>query len=151
MQLEDELSIEAPPGVVRTMLLDPDVLRRCIPGCEELERTSDTDYTAKVVLKVGPVKARFSGDVSVIQDEVTGQIHLTGKGSGGVAGFAKGSADVLLHRDAADSTRLTYVAQVDVGGRLAQLGNRLLNSTARNLTIAFFDAFIQEIADSVSA
>lgn len=140
MQLADEITINAPKDRVYAALNDPDVLRQCIPGCEELIKHSDTDLEAKVVLKVGPVKARFSGTVTLNTDGAPDAFSLSGQGNGGAAGHAKGGADVTLVSDG-EATILTYDAKADIGGKLAQLGSRLIQSTAKKLAAKFFQSF----------
>ena len=140
MDLADEIIIPGPLETVFVSLIDPEVLKRCIPGCEELEKTSDTDFTAKVVLKIGPVKARFSGTVSLDISRAPHHLLLSGAGEGGLAGFAKGGADVELV-DQGDETLLQYNATVETGGKIAQLGTRLIESTAKKLSKAFFTNF----------
>ncbi|WP_371156158.1 carbon monoxide dehydrogenase subunit G [Jannaschia sp. 2305UL9-9] len=137
MELKDEIVITAPRDVVYAALNDPDVLRDCIPGCEELTKKSDTELEAKVVLKVGPVKAKFAGDVTLNPENPPERFTLTGAGNGGAAGFAKGGADVEL-QDHPDGTLLRYDAKADVGGKIAQLGSRLIQSTAKKLAAKFF-------------
>ena len=113
----DELSI---PGRIETVyanLIDPEVLRRCIPGCQELEKTSDTDYAAKVILKIGPVKAKFSGNVTLDLSAAPGSLSLAGAGDGGLAGFAKGGADVELI-DEGNETTLRYKARPKLAEKL---------------------------------
>ena len=113
---------------------------------EELIKHSDTNLEAKVVLKVGPVKARFSGEVVLDQTGAPDTFSLSGKGNGGAAGHAKGSADVTLRAEG-DKTILAYAAKADIGGKLAQLGNRLVQSTAKKLAGKFFTKF-SEILDA---
>lgn len=140
MELKDEIFINAPRDVVYAALNDPDILKQCIPGCEELIKQSDTELNAKVVLKVGPVKAKFSGDVLLDPSGAPGAFSLTGQGNGGVAGFAKGGADVeLIEQDG--GTLLTYNAKAEIGGKLAQLGSRLVTSTSKKLSKQFFESF----------
>jgi len=146
MNLSDEITIPAPRARVYAALQDPAILSRCIPGCEELTRTSDTELEAKVVLKVGPVKARFSGKVTLNPENPPETFSLTGEGNGGVAGFAKGGATVTLE-DRGDETLLRYEARADIGGKLAQLGSRLLQGTATKLAAAFFDDFRKAMAE----
>ena len=140
MELNDEIVINAPRAEVYAALNDPEVLQDCIPGCEELEKVSDTELAAKVKLKIGPVKASFKGDVTLDPSEAPAAFSLTGAGNGGVAGFAKGGADVELE-EAGDTTVLRYVAKAEIGGKLAQLGSRLVQSTAKKLSGQFFEAF----------
>ncbi|MEO0782620.1 MAG: carbon monoxide dehydrogenase subunit G [Pseudomonadota bacterium] len=140
MELSDEIIINAPKDIVYAALNDPETLQRCIPGCEELIKHSDTELEAMVVLKIGPVKARFSGNVTLSPDNPPEQFSLTGQGSGGAAGFAKGGADVTLETDG-DQTILRYEAKAEIGGKLAQLGSRLIQSTAKKLAAKFFKSF----------
>jgi carbon monoxide dehydrogenase subunit G len=140
MELSDEIIINAPKDKVYAALNDPEVLKQCIPGCEELIKHSDTELEAKVVLKVGPVKARFTGDVQLDTAGAPDAFSLTGQGNGGAAGHAKGRADVTLTADW-DQTILKYEAKANIGGKLAQLGSRLIQSTAKKLAAKFFKSF----------
>jgi hypothetical protein len=140
MELSDEIIINAPKEQVYAALNDPEILKQCIPGCEELIKHSDTELKAKVVLKVGPVKARFSGDVQLHTAGAPDAFSLTGQGNGGAAGHAKGGADVTLTADGG-TTILRYEANVDIGGKLAQLGSRLIQGTAKKLAAKFFKSF----------
>jgi len=140
MELSDEIVINAPIERVYAALNDPEILRQCIPGCEELIKHSDTELEAKVVLKIGPVKASFSGDVQLDTTGAPNAISLTGQGNGGAAGHAKGGADVTLTPDG-DTTILRYDAKASIGGKLAQLGSRLIQSTAKKLAAKFFKSF----------
>jgi len=140
LELKDEILIPAPRDVVYAALNNTEMLKAAIPGCEELLRHSDTDLEAKVVLKIGPIKARFGGKVVLDQSGAPGSFSLTGEGSGGVAGFAKGGAVVTLE-DRGDETLLSYNASADVGGKIAQLGNRLIAGTAKKLADQFFTSF----------
>ena len=142
MELQDEIRIEAPRAVVYAALNDPEILKQCIPGCQELEKTSDTDLVAKVVLKIGPVKATFGGKVKLDPSKAPEKFSLTGEGSGGIAGHAKGGADVELIEDG-DATLLRYEAKADVGGKIAQLGSRLIVSTSKKLAGNFFEKFAE--------
>ncbi len=150
MDLQDEILIPAPRDAVYAALNDPEVLRKCIPGCEELTKISDTDLEAKVMLKVGPVKARFAGKVKLNPENPPERFTLGGEGNGGVAGFAKGGADVHLE-DRGVETLLTYNAKAEIGGKLAQLGNRLVHGTARKLSASFFEELSRHFADSGKA
>ncbi|MEL6576922.1 MAG: carbon monoxide dehydrogenase subunit G [Pseudomonadota bacterium] len=149
MELADEIVINAPKDVVYAALNDPEVLRQCIPGCEELIQHSDTKLEAKVVLKVGPVKARFSGEVELDKTGAPDAFSLSGHGSGGVAGHAKGGADVTLVADG-DQTVLRYTAKADVGGKIAQLGSRLIQSTATKLAAKFFQSLAEVITETTA-
>jgi carbon monoxide dehydrogenase subunit G len=146
MDLSDEILIPAPRDVVYAALNDTEVLKGCIPGCEELERTSENELAAKVVLKVGPVKAKFSGEVTLDPTGAPERFSLSGKGNGGAAGFAKGGADVVLE-DRGEETLLRYEARADIGGKLAQLGNRLVQSTSKKLAAQFFEKFRDRVAE----
>jgi hypothetical protein len=140
MELSDEIIINAPKEQVYAALNNPEILKQCIPGCEELIKHSDTELKAKVVLKVGPVKARFSGDVQLDTAGAPDAFSLTGQGNGGAAGHAKGGADVTLTADGG-TTILRYEANADIGGKLAQLGSRLIQGTAKKLAAKFFKSF----------
>lgn len=142
MEMADEIRIDAPKEAVYAALNDPEVLKQCIPGCEELIKHSDTELEAKVVLKVGPVKARFSGNVELDTSGAPDAFSLTGQGNGGAAGHAKGGADVSLSQDG-EQTVLSYTAKADIGGKLAQLGSRLIQSTAKKLAAKFFASFAE--------
>lgn len=150
MELSDEKFIKASKEEVWAALNDPEVLRAAIPGCEEIERVGDTDYAARVVLKIGPVKARFNGEVHLDPSGAPDTFSLSGEGKGGAAGFAKGGADVTLAEEEG-GTRLTYVARADVGGKIAQLGSRLIQSTARKLSAQFFDEFARQVEQRSTA
>ncbi|QRG06024.1 carbon monoxide dehydrogenase subunit G [Xanthobacter dioxanivorans] len=144
MELTGEYRISAPRETVWRAILDPDMLRRCIPGCKELERTGDNAYAAKVQVKVGPVSATFSGSVELTDMEAPAGCRIVGQGNGGIAGFAKGEAKVSLAEDGAD-TILTYVADAQIGGKLASLGGRLVQATAKKLSDQFFTAFAEAL------
>ena len=146
MELADEIIINAPRDAVYAALNDPEVLKQCIPGCEELIKKSDTELEAKVVLKVGPVKAKFTGDVVLNTDGAPEAFSLEGQGNGGAAGHAKGGADVTLTEDG-DQTILRYEAKAVIGGKLAQLGSRLIQSTAKKLAAKFFKSFADVMSE----
>ncbi|MEH6523501.1 CoxG family protein [Sulfitobacter sp.] len=150
MELKDEIVINASKERVYAALNDPEILRQCIPGCEELLQHSDTELEAKIVLKVGPVKARFSGDVQLDRSGAPDAFSLTGQGNGGAAGHAKGGADVTLVADG-DKTILSYDAKAQIGGKLAQLGSRLIQSTAKKLAAKFFKSFAQVLEEEKTA
>ncbi len=147
MELADEIIINAPKDQVYAALNDAEVLKQCIPGCEELIQHSDTELEAKVVLKVGPVKARFGGEVTLDKSGAPDAFSLSGQGNGGAAGHAKGGADVTLTADG-DTTILKYVAKAQIGGKIAQLGSRLIQSTAKKLAGKFFTSFAQVMEDA---
>jgi carbon monoxide dehydrogenase subunit G len=146
MLIEGEERIEAPVDQVWQALNDPEVLRACIPGCESLEKTSDTELEAVVTLKIGPIKARFNGTVELKNLKPPHSYTIQGEGKGGVAGFAKGGADVTLTEDGPDATILRYEAKADVGGKIAQLGSRLITSTSKKLAGQFFSSFNEKVS-----
>ena len=147
MQMSDEIRIEAPREKVYAALNDPEILKRAIPGCEEMERISDTELIAVAVIKIGPVKAKFKGQVTLSDIDPPNGYTITGEGTGGAAGFAKGGAKVSLIEDG-DATILRYEVQADVGGKLAQVGGRLIEGTAKKLAADFFAAFSEAVADT---
>jgi hypothetical protein len=142
MDMSGSHRIEASREAVWAALNNPEILRQCIPGCEEVVRQSDTEMTAKVVAKVGPVSAKFAGKVTLSDLDPPNGYTITGEGSGGAAGFGKGGATVTLSDDG-DATLLTYTAKAQVGGKLAQIGSRLVDATARKMAEEFFARFTQ--------
>lgn len=151
MQMTGEYRIPAPRDSVWRALNDPDVLKQCIPGCESIEKISDTELTAKVALAVGPVKARFNGRVTLADLDPPKGYTISGEGQGGVAGFGKGTARVALEEDSPDSTTLRYSAEATVGGKLAQIGARLIDATAKKLADEFFSRFAAVVAPPAEA
>lgn len=151
MDMSGSERIEAPLEAVWQALNDPEILRQCIPGCEALEKVSDTEMTATVALKIGPVKARFQGAVELGNLDPPHSYTITGEGKGGVVGFAKGGADVSLVPDGPEATILTYVVKAEVGGKIAQLGGRLIDSTAKKLAGEFFASFGTRVGRPVPA
>ena len=145
MKIEDEFRIAAPREDVFRALNDAEVLARAIPGCETLEKKSDTEFTATVVAKVGPVKAKFLGGVTLSDIKPPESYTISGEGKAGPAGFAKGSAKVRLDEDP-EGTILRYEVNADVGGKLAQLGGRLIEATSKKLAGEFFKAFEEIVA-----
>jgi carbon monoxide dehydrogenase subunit G len=143
MRLTGQQAIPAPQERVWAGLNDPEVLKLCIPGCESIRKTTDTAFEAKVTVKVGPVKARFTGEVSLVNLDPPESYTITGHGQGGIAGFAKGKADVRLDKVDAEETLLHYDVDAQIGGRLAMLGSRLVDGTARSLAQKFFDKFVE--------
>ncbi len=140
MDMNGSQRIEASREVVYAALNDVDILRQCIPGCETVEKSSDTEMTAKVTLKIGPVKASFSGKVTLSDLDPPNGYTITGEGSGGAAGFAKGGAKVSLEADG-EATILHYTVDAQIGGKLAQLGGRLIDATSKKLAGDFFEKF----------
>ncbi|MEP0236032.1 MAG: carbon monoxide dehydrogenase subunit G [Roseibium sp.] len=144
MDMSGEYRIAAPREAVWRALNDPAVLKECIPGCDELDMISDTEMTAAVTSKIGPVKAKFKGLVKFENVNAPESYTIVGEGKGGVAGFAKGGADVHLAEEDGN-TVLTYTAKAQVGGKLAQLGSRLIDSTARKMADDFFGKFSEMV------
>lgn len=146
MELQGNVMIAAPRDRVWQALQDPDVLRRCIPGCEEVIRVSAEEMHARVMLKLGPVRAHFVGKVKM-SDVRPGQGYtLAFEGSGGSAGFAKGRSVVTLS-DASAGTNLSYTAEAAVAGKLGQIGGRLMDASARQLADRFFEALRSQLGD----
>lgn len=144
MEIKGERIIPAKRPVVWAALNDPGVLQRSIPGCETVEKVSDTELNAALTLKVGPVKAKFKGNVKLIDLMPPQQYTIVGEGQGGVAGFGKMKATVTL-TEVEGGTQLNYVADAQVGGKLAQVGSRLIEGTAAKLAQEFFDAFEKNV------
>lgn len=145
MEIEAQYVLPASRDAVWRMLNDTEILRDCIPGCEELEARSENRMNAVVVTKIGPIKARFSGEVELTELNPPASYAIVGEGKGGVAGFAKGRADVLLEEHA-EGTLLKYKVTVQIGGKLAQLGGRLISSTSKKLSEQFFSCFAARVA-----
>lgn len=139
MKMSGEEIIPASREAVWKALNDPDILKRAIPGCEEITKHSDTELEAKVTVKVGPVKANFTGNVKLTDLNPPASYRISGEGKG-IAGLANGGADVRLE-DVEGGTKLSYDVDAQVGGKLAMLGSRLIDSTARSLATQFFDKF----------
>ena len=140
MTMNGEVQLAAPREAVWAKLNDPEVLNACIPGCEELNKTSDTQFQAVATQKIGPVKARFKGIVNLTDLDPPNGYKISGEGDGGIAGFAKGGAVVkLTEKDG--GTLLTYNVEAQIGGKLAQLGQRLVNGAAKKLADDFFTKF----------
>jgi len=144
--IEGEEKIAAPIRKVWDGLNDVDILKASIPGCTALEKKSDKDMAATVVLKIGPIKATFGGEVTLSNMKPPYSYTISGEGKGGIAGFAKGGADVVLSEDGPNSTLLKYSAKADVGGKIAQLGSRLITSTSKKLAGQFFSTFGEKVA-----
>ena len=144
MQMTDTREIKAPPSDVWAAILNPEVLRECIPGCTEVTGDRDAGFEASVTQKVGPVKATFKGAVT-LSDIVEGErVTITGEGKGGPAGFAKGGAVVRLE-PIPEGTRLSYEVEANVGGKLAQLGSRIIDGFAKKMADDFFNRFQQAV------
>ena len=145
MEMTGEYRIAAPRETVWAALNDPEVLKASIDGCEELERISESELTATVMFKVGPVKARFKGKVTLSDLDPPNGYTIAGEGQGGAAGFARGEARVTL-ADEGGATLLRYTVKASVGGKLAQIGSRLIDATARKRADDFFAAFAEAVA-----
>lgn len=141
MQMNDTRAIAAPPEMVWAAILDPEVLRACVPGCTEMSGNADDGFEATVVQKVGPVKATFKGKVILSDLDAPNAVTLTGEGKGGAAGFAKGGANVTLEPMDDGGTRLHYEVEAKVGGKLAQLGSRIIDGFAKKMADQFFQNF----------
>jgi carbon monoxide dehydrogenase subunit G len=150
MDMTGEYRIPATRQHVWDALNDPTVLSQCIPGCEEIVKLSDVEWTAKVVAKVGPVKAKFGGKVTLSDLDPPNGYKITGEGTGGAAGFAKGGATVNLS-DLPEGTLLSYVVQANVGGKLAQIGSRLIDGASRKMADEFFAKFATVVGESGAA
>jgi carbon monoxide dehydrogenase subunit G len=144
MDMTGERRIPAPRQIVWEALNDPEVLKVSIPGCESLEKLADDQMKATAAVKVGPISARFTGKVQLTEIDAPNGYRISGEGQGGVAGFAKGGANVALADDGAD-TLLSYQVNAQVGGKLAQLGGRLIDATAKQMADAFFDRFSKQV------
>lgn len=152
MDLTGDYRIPAPRETVWAALNNPEILKVCIPGCEELNKTSDTEFVARVVAKIGPVKAGFGGKVTLSDLDPPNGYTITGEGQGGAAGFAKGGAKVRLEPvDGGAATVLHYAADAQIGGKLAQIGSRLVEGTAKKLADEFFAAFAAQAGAAAPA
>jgi hypothetical protein len=141
MNITGERTIAAPQLAVWEALNDPDILRSCIPGCDEMERVSDNEYRLGMLAVVGPVKARFTGKLLLSDIVAPERYALRFEGSGGAAGFGKGLANVQLSADAGTQTQLSYTADAQIGGKIAQVGSRLVDGIARKIAEEFFTRF----------
>ena len=144
MDMAGERLISAPQNTVWSALNDPEILKACIPGCESLEATSENEMTAVAAVKLGPISAKFSGRVKLSDIDPPHGYTLSGEGKGGPAGFAKGAAKVRL-APAPEGTLLTYTVEAQVGGKIAQLGARLIDATAKSMADQFFTKFTEQV------
>ncbi len=144
MVMNGEVQLQAPRDVVWARLNDPDVLKACIPGCEELEKAEDNSFRAVAKMKVGPVSARFKGKVTLSDLDPPNGYRISGEGEGGIAGFAKGGATVGLS-ESDGGTLLSYHVEAQIGGKIAQLGQRLISGTAKKLADEFFANFSKAV------
>jgi carbon monoxide dehydrogenase subunit G len=145
MTMTGQVQLPASRQEVWAKLNDPEVLKACIPGCEQLDKNADNEFQAVATIKVGPVKARWKGKVKLSDLDPPNSYRISGEGEGGVAGFAKGGAKVTLADDAG-GTRLSYDVEAQIGGKLAQLGQRLINSAAKKTADDFFENFAAAVA-----
>jgi carbon monoxide dehydrogenase subunit G len=150
MTMQGEVALPAERERVWAALNDPEVLKACIPGCQELEKVSDTEFAAVAKVAVGPVKATFKGNVTLSDIDAPNGYTITGEGQGGVAGFAKGGAKVRLS-EAEGGTQLSYDVEAQVGGKIAQLGGRLINGVAKKYADQFFGNFAKLLAPAENA
>jgi carbon monoxide dehydrogenase subunit G len=150
MDMTGEVRLAAPRETVWRALNDPEILKQSIPGCEEIQKLSDTEMTARVSARVGPVSAKFSGKVLLSELDPPNGYTISGEGQGGVAGFAKGGAQVSL-KDDGGGTILSYKVQAQVGGKLAQIGSRLIDATARKMADEFFTRFATAVSAGAPA
>ena len=144
MKMNDERVIAADQNTVWAALLDAEVLKACVPGCQEMSGSAEDGFEATVVQKVGPVKATFKGTVTLSEMDAPNSLTLTGEGKGGAAGFAKGSSTVHLS-PAEGGTKIVYEVDANVGGKLAQLGSRLIDSFAKKMADQFFQRFQEAV------
>jgi carbon monoxide dehydrogenase subunit G len=146
MELSNTRIVPAPPAAVWAALNDPAVLRACVPGCESLERTGDDAYELVMSARIGPVSARFTGRMTMTDIDAPHGYTLNFEGQGGAAGFARGDARVTLAPEGERQTALTYVAKAQIGGKLAQVGSRLVNGVAAKMSDDFFARFVARFA-----
>lgn len=151
MNLSGESRIPASREHVWALLNDPEVLGRCIPGCEGVESAGEDAFSARVLVKVGPMKARFTGAVTLQDKHFPESYRIVGEGQGGIAGFAKGSAAIRLAAEAPGVTLLSYDVESQVGGKMAQFGSRLIDSAAKKLAEQFFERFSAAAAEKAAA
>lgn len=140
MQMNGTRTIAADPQTVWNAILDPDVLKACVPGCQEMTGSPEEGFSATVTQKVGPVKATFKGGVTLSEMDPPNSLTISGEGKGGAAGFAKGGANVKM-TEVAEGTELSYEVEAKVGGKLAQLGSRIIDGFAKKMADQFFENF----------
>ncbi|PZO02698.1 MAG: carbon monoxide dehydrogenase [Hyphomicrobiales bacterium] len=147
MTMNGEVTLPASKDVVWAALNDPEVLKACIPGCEQLNKDDDTHFSAVVKVKLGPVKASFKGKVELVDLDPPNGYRIQGEGEGGIAGFAKGGAKVALSDAGEGQTLLRYDVEAQVGGKLMQLGSRLIDSVSKKLADEFFANFAKAVSE----
>lgn len=150
MTMNGDIQLTAPQQVVWEKLNDTDVLKECIPGCQTLNKLSDTEFEAVATNKIGPVKATFKGRVTLSDLDPPNGYKISGQGDGGIAGFAKGGATVTLKPSDAGGTVLSYAVDAQIGGKLAQLGQRLVNGAAKKMADQFFEKFAAAVGGKAS-
>jgi len=150
MEFKGRYLIPASPEKVWNSLNDPQILRQCVPGCERMDKTDDTHFSAAAVLKIGPVKATFNANITLDNLDPPRRCTLKGEGQGGVAGFARGEAEVVLTPEG-DGTVLSYTAQAQIGGKLAQIGQRLIDGAAKQVADDFFVRFSAAVVNAPDA
>ena len=150
MEFKGRYLIPASPEKVWNSLNDPQILRQCVPGCERMDKTDDTHFSAAAVLKIGPVKATFNANIALDNLDPPHRCTLKGEGQGGVAGFARGEAEIVLTPEG-DGTALSYTAQAQIGGKLAQIGQRLIDGAAKQIADDFFVRFAAAVANAPDA
>jgi hypothetical protein len=146
MTMTGEVTLPASRDVVWAKLNDPEVLKACIPGCQELTKDDDTQFSAVAKIKLGPVKATFKGKVALSDLDPPNGYTISGEGEGGIAGFAKGGATVKLADADGGGTLLSYDVNAQVGGKIMQLGSRLIDSVAKKYADEFFAKFAEAVA-----
>jgi len=146
MEMTGEQLIHAPQAATWAALNDPEILKACIPGCESIEKSGDNEYTVQMTARVGPVSAKFKGKMTLSNIQAPNSYSIAFEGQGGVAGFAKGGAEVSLAAEGHD-TRLSYKAKASVGGKLAQIGSRLVDAAANKVAGEFFQAFNEKVGE----
>ena len=146
MEMTGEQLIHATQAATWAALNDPEILKACIPGCESIEKTGDNEYTVQMTARVGPVSAKFKGKMTLSNIQAPNSYSIAFEGQGGVAGFAKGGAEVSL-APAGHDTKLSYTAKANVGGKLAQIGSRLVDAAANKVAGEFFAAFNEKISE----
>lgn len=151
MDISGSYDIPAPRATVWAAINDPEVLKACIPGCDEMTADGDNGFSARVTAKIGPVKATFSGAVRLEDVQAPASYTITGEGKGGAAGFAKGQAKVHLEELDAATTRLTYSVDAQVGGKLAQVGSRLIQGAAKKYADDFFSTLVTRLSNATPA
>jgi carbon monoxide dehydrogenase subunit G len=150
MEMTGEQLIPAPQADTWAALNDPEILKSCIPGCETIERTGENEYVVQLTARVGPVAAKFKGRMTLSNIQAPDSYSIAFEGQGGVAGFAKGSADVSLAAEG-HGTRLSYAVKANVGGKLAQIGSRLVDAAANKVANDFFVAFNEKVGQPAHA